>query len=282
MTGEQGPETLKHNGSSLTIWRDAPSWDGKRTAALGKLRVAEMADGRALIETAQNLLGDEGFEAVIGPMDGDTWHAYRAVTESDGSQPFLMEPTSGPHDVPLLAASRFEPISTYLSSRVATREAIGERPVLADGVEIINWDGQSPETFFGEVYDFSVEGFARNAFYKPISRDEFLGLYVPYVPILKRELIFFARSGGQLVGFLFGIPNYAEGPQTRTAILKTYASSMRGVGHALADTFHRNALELGYETTIHALIHDDNISRQRSSMHGATVFRRYTLFGRQL
>ena len=279
MTNLTPPETLQDNGSSLSIWRDAPDWDGMRTAAIGKIKFASVDGGCALLALATSKLKEDGYAAVIGPMDGDTWHAYRSVGESDGSPAFLMEPTSGPHDVAALVKAGFEGIGTYVSTRVATQNAVGDKPVPLPGVEIVNWDGESPEAFFTQVYALSVESFAGNAFYKPISQGDFLALYMPYVPFLKRELIFFARSGGALVGFLFGIPNYADGPETKTAIVKTYASSMRGVGHLLLDGFHRNALALGYDTTIHALIHGDNLSFLRSRMHGGEIFRRYTLFG---
>lgn len=277
------PEVLERNGSSLAIYREAPTWDGKRTAALGSLKFATADAGSALVTEAMHQLKTEGYEAAVGPMDGDTWRAYRSVTQSDGSPPFLMEPTSGEHDVACLEAADFTPISGYVSARVETQKAIREKRSSRVGLEILNWDGQSPEAFFGEVYDFSVAGFARNRFYKPISREEFLGMYTPYVPFLKRELILFARrANGDLAGFLFGIPNYAEGPGTKTAILKTYASSVFGAGHLLADVFHRNALEHGYTTTIHALMHEDNIALARSGKLGGEVFRRYALFGRTL
>lgn len=276
-------QMLEHGASSLAIYRDAPSWEGKRTAALGGLKLDAAEDGSTLVNKALEELKSEGFEAVIGPMDGDTWSAYRSVTQSDGSAPFLMEPTSGEHDVAVLESAGFAPISGYVSARVETEKAIRQKRSSRVGLEILTWDGQSPEEFFGEVYDFSLAGFARNRFYKPITRDEFLGMYTPYVPFLKRELILFARrSKGDLVGFLFGIPNYAEGPGTKTAILKTYASSVFGAGHLLADVFHRNALECGYTTTIHALMHEDNIALQRSAKLGGEVFRRYALFGRTL
>lgn len=283
MTGDTDFETISDGTSSLAVYRNAPAWDGKRTASLGKLKLKSADGGKELVSKAKAMLTADGFEALIGPMDGDTWHAYRAVTESDGSPTFLMEPVSGEHDVSVLEATRFEPIGGYVSMRAATVDAIGDRPEAPDGVEIVNWDGDRPEDFFGEVYDFSVEGFARNAFYKPITREAFLGLYMPYVPFLKRELIFFARTAdGQLAGFLFGIPDYSQGPNPDAAILKTYASGLRGVGHLLADAFHRNALDMGFETTIHALMSDANISRERSTQHGAEIFRRYTLFGQTL
>ena len=277
------PEILNEGTSSLAIYRDAPFWGEKKTAAVGQFKLRAAEEATALLSRAVAQLKSEGFEALIGPMDGDTWHNYRSVTESEGSPAYLMEPKSGPHDVAALMQCGFRHISRYVSMRVATRDAIGPRPENSTGLEIVNWDGDNAESFFGEVYDFSVEGFARNAFYKPITRQEFLGLYTPYVAFLKPELIFFARHpNADLAGFLFGIPDYAQGPQTATVILKTYASAVRGAGFLLADAFHRNALDGGFETTIHALMHDDNVSQDRSSKHGAVVFRRYALFGLDL
>lgn len=277
------PQTFAREGASLSIYRDAPSWDEKRTAAIGAFKTGTPDAGASLLREAATLLKAEGFDAAIGPMDGDTWRSYRSVTQSDGSPPFLMEPVSDPHDVAAFEAAGFDVISGYVSTRVETETAIRERRSSRVGLDIVHWDGASPEDFFGEVYDFSVAGFARNRFYKPITREEFLGMYTPYVAFLKPELILFARrTGGELVGFLFGIPDYAQGPQTKTAILKTYASSVFGAGHLLADTFHRNALACGYTTTIHALMHEDNIALQRSRKLGGTIFRRYSLFGLEL
>ena len=55
-----------------------------------------------------------------------------------------------------------------------------------------------------------------------------------------------------------------------------------GVGHLLADTFHRVARELGFLDVIHALMHIDNVSLDRSRAHAARIFRRYALMGRRL
>ena len=46
--------------------------------------------------------------------------------------------------------------------------------------------------------------------------------------------------------------------------------------------FWGNAKALGFETAIHALMHDDNLSAVRSGLNGADVFRRYALMGRAL
>ena len=107
-----------------------------------------------------------------------------------------------------------------------------------------------------------------------------MAMYMPMVPMLKRELIFFARRPDEtLAGFLFGTPNYAEGPTPSSAILKTYASLEKGAGQHLAYAFHSAAFGAGYTSAIHALIHDDNLSALRSASEGADIFRRYGLFG---
>jgi hypothetical protein len=46
--------------------------------------------------TALDIVRSHGIGRVLGPMDGDTWHSYRFVTESDGSAGFLLEPPDRP------------------------------------------------------------------------------------------------------------------------------------------------------------------------------------------
>jgi len=177
----------------------------------------------------------------------------------------------------------FAEISRYFSARVPLKETTGPTPPETDGLDVDEWDGSDPEALFRQVFALSRRASRNNAFYKPISEVAFLARYMPVVPMMKRELILFARrSDGSLAGFLFGIPNYAEGPNPKSAILKTYASLEPGAGRLLAYGFHKAAFRLGYENAIHALIHDNNTSANRSAAEGATIFRRYTLLGRKL
>jgi hypothetical protein len=277
------PETITVQGAACRLYRDAPSWNDRKTAAIGGFRCDTADAGQVLLAHVQDALAAEGFEAVIGPMDGDTWHSYRLVAESDGSPPFLMEPVSGPHDQAAFAANGFAPISAYVSARTSLKAAIGpSEPVRLDGVTVTAWDGANAETLIGTLFDMSAARFSRNAFFKPMTREAFLQLYQPILPLLDPRLILFARDETGIVGFLFGFPNRHDGKPTKTAILKTYASARHGVGHLLADHFHRATLDFGFEAVIHALMHVDNVSRQRSSLHGGEIFRRYHLMGRHL
>lgn len=274
-------ERFEKDGAKLTLYRDAPEWDGHApTFGVGKFSCPDAATGAALLKDVMAQAKSGGAKSLIGPMDGDTWHSYRLVTESSDSPAFLMEPTSKPHDLEAFTLAGFAPISQYFSASVPLAGIPDTGPVKTTGFTLENWDGSDPEGLFAQVHALSCKAFAGNPFYKPIDLPDFLAMYVPVVPLLKRELIWFARADDSaLVGFLFGIPNYAEGPDTETAILKTYASLAKGAGYALSSQFYQSAKGLGYHTAIHALMHDDNLSASRSDTNGAEVFRRYALMG---
>lgn len=268
---------FEFGGARCRIWPDGPAWDGAPAAAIGKLEFPDVAAGTALLRAACERLGTP----VLAPMEGDTWHPFRAVTTSDGSAAYMLEPVSGPHDAAALAAAGFAPVADYVSSRAPIPEAGTPAPVVA-GITIKAWDGSGAEPMLDRLFALSGASFADKGFFKPIGRDAFLDLYRPLLPLIDPRLVLFAFSDtGDLAGFLFGIPNRLQGPAPDTAILKTYASGRPGVGHLLAHTFHENAREFGYTHVIHALMHVDNVSLRRSAQHSGKVFRRYSLFGRR-
>jgi hypothetical protein len=277
------PERRSIDGATCTVWRDAPAWNGRRTAAVGAFSCPSAAAGSALLRDIAGRLREEGFAAVIGPMDGDTWHKYRVVSESDGSAPYFLEPVSGPHDLSAFLGVGFSAISSYVSARTTLDEAIGAPAPVVEGITIAAWDGQDAGRLIGGLFDLSRQAFAGNAFYKPIGRDAFLALYQPILPAIDPRLVFFAHApGGGLAGFLFAIPDRLQGPKPATGIIKTYASGVRGVGHMLLDRCHRTMRDMGQTEAIHALMHVDNRSRDRSARHHGRVFRRYDLMGLEL
>jgi len=275
-------ETFRADGAKITVYLDGPLWDEVPTATLGSFTCKSEAAGIEVLKQAVGHVQAHGRKRILAPMDGDTWHSYRVVTQSDDSAAFLMEPPDNPHILNALKGAGFDAISSYFSARVPIYQTGQVAPPKTD-LAIEAWDGNDPEGLFAQVFELSTEAFANNAFYKPISRKDFMAMYMPMVPMLKRELIYFARRpDGSLAGFLFGTPNYAEGPKPRSAILKTYASMSKGAGQQLAYAFHKAAAEAGYDTVIHALIHEDNLSALRSAAEGADIFRRYGLFGLRL
>jgi hypothetical protein len=274
---------FRTDDARITVFSDGPIWDGAPTATVGAFRCKTPDSGAEILAQAIAHIRNEGIGQIIGPMEGDTWHSYRFITKTDGSAPFLLEPPQNDIALAALKTAGFAQISSYFSARVPLAHASTTPPTPTRDFTIEPWSGRDPEALFEQVFDLSTMAFAQNAFYKPISRAAFLAMYMPLVPMLKPELIFFARRpDGSLAGFLFGTPNYAEGPNPSAAILKTYASLTRGAGQHLAYAFHKAAAKMGYITAIHALIHEDNLSALRSASEGAEVFREYGLFGLKL
>jgi hypothetical protein len=277
------PEPVGLAGASAMVYRDAPGWDGRRCAAIGGIAFESAEAGSTLLRSLARQLKTEGFAGLLGPMDGDTWHRYRVVTQSNGSAPFVMEPQCAASDHAAFLAAGFSEVSSYVSARAKLIDTIAGAPVAMPGITVSPWDGDGAEQLIGQLFAMSGSAFSGNHFFKPIGLDAFLELYRPVLPLLDPRHILFARgAGGELVGFLLGMPDRLAPPGRQAAILKTYASGLRGVGHLLADTYHRRALELGHEEVIHALMHEDNVSRERSARHHAEIFRRYALMGLKL
>ncbi len=276
--------TIAHADAQATLYLDGPAWPPcTPVATLGQFHCESAEAGTALIREAMQRAAAVGAEAMLGPMDGDTWHAYRVVVDGDDTPPFLMEPISGRHDRQAFTDAGFTEVSRYVSARAALADIVLGEPRAVEGIAIDHWRGDDPEALFAEVHALSVAAFAGNPFYRLIALDEFLALYRPVLPHLVPELILFAHeANGALAGFVFGIPDFARGPATDTVIFKTYAATRRGVGHAMSQRFHANAMELGYRNVIHALMHESNVSLMRSGQHEADVFRRYALLGRRL
>jgi hypothetical protein len=277
-------EDLAVDGASGRLHRDPPLWEGLRTAAIGKFRCEDAAAGARLLDRAAATLKSEGFEALVGPMDGDTWHNYRLVTESDGSPAFLLEPISSTDDKAAFEVCGFSPVSSYVSARGSLDDAIGpSAPVAVDGIAVTPWDGHNAPGLIDKLFEMSATAFLRARFFKPIDKAAFQELYQPILPVIDPRFVLFAHQQDGLVGFLFGLPDrLAKGPPG-TVILKTYVSARPGAGRLMADTFHRTARDIGFNEVIHALMHVEKASLRRSTRrHSARIFRRYALMGKRL
>ena len=145
------------------------------------------------------------------------------------------------------------------------------------------FDAARAEDELSRIHALSLQAFASNHFYQPISLEDFLASYRPVLGAIDPELVLLAEDeAGGLVAFLFALPNFAEGAKPTSVILKTYASQVKGAGSMLANEFHARAKARGFREVIHALMHESNLSAQHSDNTGGRVFRRYALWGGRL
>lgn len=275
-------DLFETEGASLRIWRKAPSWEGRRTAALGEFACDTPEAGARLLTNAVSALAAEGFEAVVGPMNGDTWATHRLVTQSDKRAPFLMEPSNPAHYPEAFEQAGWSVIGRYASAEGPLPESI-TADVSPPGFRLEPFDLARAEAELEALHRVSLAAFTRGLLYQPLSLDAFMAQYRPVLARLDPDLVVMARDEtGTTQGFLFAIPDLADPSPDRAVILKTYASLKPGLGSSLARRFYGRAATKGYRRVIHALMHDDNLSARHSARLGATVFRRYALWGRPL
>jgi ribosomal protein S18 acetylase RimI-like enzyme len=291
-------------------WSDAPSYLHHRVGCIGHFAAAEQGDAAALLAQACAELAAAGCTLAVGPLDGNTFRAYRLVTrrsfDGPARPPFFLEPEN-PDTWPAdFLAAGFAPLAEYYSA-VTPLDAPDPRlaaltPRLAE--QEITVRALDPATFdadLARLYDLVMASFARALLFAPISREEFVAQYTPLRAVLVPQLVLLAEqtapgpSGGAavggaapLVGFLLALPDLAQaqrGEPVDTVILKTLAVLPElggaGLGSALTALVQEKARQMGFRQAIHALMQADNISRKISA-HYAQPMRQYTLFAKQL
>jgi len=287
------------DGSILTgrcscWWTQAPGLPGERVGVIGHFAASEATAGVALLTAACGRLSAAGCTMALGPMDGSTWRRYRFVTERDAEPPFFLEPDN-PDDWPdHWRRTGFAPIAGYTSAlnedlgRDDPRIAGARDRLLDSGVTFRSLDVKNPDADLRRMFALSLESFKHNFLYTPIDEAEFMEQNRAVLPFVQPDLVILAERSGELAGFLFAIPDALQARRGRaidTIVVKTVAvkegRTRAGLGSVLVAAAHATARELGFTRAIHALMHEQNVSRNISRRYARTI-RRYQLFARRL
>ncbi len=275
-------------------WTQVPTLPGEKLGLIGHYAARDAVAAGPLLAQAVRRLADVGCSRAVAPIDGNTWRRYRLLTDRGGEPAFFLEPDN-PDDWPEhFTAAGFGPFAEYYSYRNDDltqrdpRTAETAARLTARGITIRHLD---PSRFLDElraIYDISVASFPQNFLYTPIGEDDFLAMYRGLEPLLRPELVLFAEAAGVPAGYLFALPDLAQGQRGQpvdTMIAKTLAVRPEfgglGLGGWLLEQGHLVGRTLGFRRCIHALMHADNRSRKISS-HSARAIRRYTLYSRPL
>lgn len=275
-------------------WNGVASLDGQRLGVIGHYAAADPDTAVLLLSRAADVLAKAGCTIAVGPMDGNTWRRYRFIIERGPEPPFFLEPDNPDSWPTHWSSAGFSPLATYTSalnddlSREDPR-TVSALPRLAEaGIRIRPFDPRNADAELHRIFRVSLAGFARNFLYTPISEAEFMAQNRAVLPFVQPELILLAERDAELVGFMFALPDVLlarRGAAVDTVILKTIAVDPVvagiGLGGALMDLVQRSARRLGFRRAIHALMHEQNVSRSISSRYSTTI-RRYALFARPL
>ncbi len=277
---------LGPRGSSAGLWwNDTPLIDGQPVGTIGLFSAGDGETAQALLHRACDELAARNCRVAIGPMDRDTWHRHRLVTQSSDEPPFSLEPWTPPEWPEWWASAGFRVTAEYVSSLNTTPQQRDPRlprttaRLAIEGVSVRRFRLNDAQSELDALYDVSTIAFRNNFLYMPISRAEFLALYSPLLPQLDPRLVLLAECKGQPCGFVFAYPSFTTGAQP-TVVLKTLAAlpgrKFAGLGNLLVDELHQRSLQLGFRRVIHALMHVSNNSLNLSLRH-ARPMRRYAL-----
>ncbi|MFT3785930.1 MAG: GNAT family N-acetyltransferase [Tepidisphaeraceae bacterium] len=278
--------------ASCSIWLgEATLPDGRMPGVIGHFEASDAESARTVLDAACTELKSLGRSIVVGPMDGNTWRRYRLITDAGIEPPFFLEPTNPPEYPKYFVHAGFAPIATYHSTIFDLQGLADPRTDQAiarfqsSGITIRPLRLDAFEADLASIHELSLAAFASNYLYSPLPREAFVAQYAKVRSLLQPGLALLAEAKGELLGFAFAIGNALDTTPGRTVIVKTVAvrpgRRSAGLGSVLIDLVRRRAKELGYTRAIHALMHDDNISRKIGAGQ-AKLLRRYALFAKQL
>lgn len=221
-------------------------------------------------------------------MNGNTWLKHRLVIESNGRDPFLMEPMEPEYFYDVYEAAGFSVLSRYSSSVIdltkdqKNYDALGNR-LKKQGIKLRNISVENFERDLGTIFDLSLISFANNFLYTPLSKKSFVSKYLSSQEHIDTDFVILAERNDELVGYVFCMPDlmahqYGKKP---AMIVKTLAAlperSLAGLGTVLVAEAQQRAKKKGYTEAIHALQYESNSSLRISQRFDAVIFRRYAL-----
>ena len=255
---------------------------------IGHYEAEDRAQGGTLLARACAALKALGAQRAYGPLNGSTWHRYRLVlpAEDGGSPAFLGEPENPRHYAADFKAAGFSEAETYQSREALISDGLPHAESLPQRVQAryaplirpLNLERYDDELKL--IYDEAAESFDHNVLYAPAGLDEFLAIFRPLKALYDPELVrLCVDAQGRLLGHV------AAYPDGKRVILKTLSARKehrgRGLAHLLAYQIHDLAREKGYQSVVHAMMHDSNKSQGMSEPFGHLI-RRYALFSREL
>lgn len=274
-------------------WKETPMISENRIGTIGGFAARDAEAAKILLDNTTDCLRDFGCRIAVGPMNGNTWRRYRFVIESDGRNPFLLEPRNPAEYPDWWRQAGFAELSRYSSSIIREDCNPTVAPGLKDrivrsGIVIRKLDPNRYDDELRTIHRISLQSFAVNFLYTPLDETAFLEAYRKVRERVDPDLVRIAERNGVPCGFVFAIRDLEA--ETRgevpALVVKTLAvdpaSRCAGLGSLLIDEVHRLGWEKGYTEAIHALQHETNTSLKITDRHHGQVFRRYALFSKSL
>jgi len=243
-----------------------------------------------LFKKVKQYAKSKGYQKLLGPMNGNTWHSYRFSTKE--VPPFFLEHQHKNYYLNQWEEAGFKPYAEYFTFQ----ETLGK---YIPNQKNLNWLADKPQLSVRHLnianadhdlnllHQFCSEAFAKNLLYTPISERAFKALYRPILPYLKNDLIDLViekkYDTETVVGFLFAVEDMYNPKQL---IVKTIArksgEAFKGLAHFLAERVLLKAANKGYQTLLHAYMESENKSVKMSQKFGGETYQDHVLLSLEL
>jgi len=258
----------------------------ENTGMVGNYECVDEAEvANFLFTEIENTSRQIGFTNLIGPMHGDTWHSYRFSLLP--KNPFLMESLHNQYYPAQWQQNGFIDWADYQTNIEVVNHDVLQTEAdayFADKeLTIRPFNHKKAIEDLKKIHAFCTRVFVHNFMYTPISEPDFLALYTPLLPYLKPSLIDIVMDKDKMVGLIFAIDNLYT---AKEVIVKTIARDLsdeyKGLAHHLAAKFQHKAVNLGYETMLHAYFHVENKSSRVSSNYDGQLYQKHVLYKKEL
>lgn len=247
--------------------------DSGRALVFDNGAIGDFTGGPTLLAAAEGVLRARGVREAVGPLDGNTFLAYRCNLGPFVVPAFPGEPTAAAE---VWRAAGWREDARYTSNWCANAPQIAAAKPLPPGWRCRPLEPDRFEDELHALYRVTLAAFAEAWRYAPIPFAAFAALYAPYRGRIDPRWVLLGEDpSGVVQGYLFAFPIPGA------FVLKTLAvhPEARGVRLArhLVVRIHGFAEEQGIPGAIHALMWEGSLSTGMSA-HGGEIIRRYALY----
>ena len=273
-------------------------------------------------EVAESLLSsaitwlkrDSRIKTIWGPLNFDIWHGYRFMTKGFDREVFAGEPYNKTYYPEYFTRFGFTTRRRWQSIELNVDEIL--KKVVKTGEDKIGYFKDQGYHFvpfqmkdfrgeFAKMYDIVIRTFSEFPGFTPISKVDFVNLFIPFKQALHSDLITFLHDpNDKAVGFasifldVAGACRALKGQNSLSAKLKFIYKRRKvdrvifyicgilpeerqkriGAGIALFTYALKKIEALGYRRIVFALMAEDNKSQNYVKHYGKEMDREYTLY----
>lgn len=222
------------------------------SAYFGYIRYADQGFDRVIRQ-----LKDISADGVLGPIDSNTFYAYRMAVDHFTWR-LYPDCVSDERVFKAFTENGFHITQFYTSTLATVNHKIwnlAKQATLPASYRVIHAAGEAAYQYLDDIYDVAVDAFARADFYEPISRKDFVEIYMRSLSAVTPDLLMI-YEGEKPVGFCFCY----EDPEKRFYVCKTIAVKSdqrnRNLLLVLIDRSYQMMHDRGYDTVLYHFQND--------------------------